>query len=62
MVKSMIMVDPTQSYAKIQKPLPKIFIDIAIKKLLQMYLFEIISHSYLIFSHIIVWFYNIFII
>ena len=46
---------------KIQKALSKIFIDFAIKTHLNLF-FEIISHNYLLFSHIVVWFYNIFMI
>ena len=46
---------------KIQKALSKIFIDFAIKTYWKL-IFTIISHNYLLFSHIIVWFYNIFMI
>ena len=43
------------------RPYPKIFIDFAIKIYFKKF-FEIISHNYFLFSHIIVWFYNIFMI
>ena len=32
---------------------------ISLQKPIKIYFFELISHNYLLFSHIIVWFYNI---
>ena len=52
-------VNYTRSYGENTKARSKIFIDVTIKNLLKL-IFEIISHNHLLFSHITVWFYNIF--
>ena len=62
MVKSMLGVDPTQSYGKIQKKTIQDFHRFRYKNLLKIDFITIISHNYLLFSHIIVWFYNAFMI
>ena len=61
MVGSMSGVDPTQSYGKNTKSPIQDFHRFCYKNLLK-FIFGNNSHNYLLFSDIIVWFYNIFMI
>ena len=60
-VGSILKVDPTQIYWENTKRPIQEFHEFRYKNLLQ-FIFWIISHKYLLYSYIIVWFYNIFMI
>ena len=58
----MLGVNPTQSYGENTKSPIQDFHRFGHKNLLKLIFLKIISHNYLLFSHIIVRFYNIFMI